>query len=262
MSLLSNVFHPIVADERGFRRYVWSVTLLSWTIALGADVANQLVFFSSWADCAREWSITAVVVIAIAVPIARSMGRAHLELHHAKKEADRLGRTDPLTGLANRRAFYEAADSMKGGLVALVIADIDRFKSVNDRFGHAAGDEVIKAVAKLMADQLGDIGVVARVGGEEFALVCAGRNVADVRARLLLFRERAAGQTVRFGERLLSATVSIGFAARRNADFDQLYAAADKALYAAKAAGRDRMVDYDQIETLAPGVNLDWRQAG
>jgi predicted signal transduction protein with EAL and GGDEF domain len=138
--LFKNVFRPVVADSSDLRRYVISVTLLAWIVALSVDVAHQLLVFTSWTDCLVSWSISTVVVIGIAVPIARSMGRAHLELFHAKREADRLGRTDPLTGLANRRALYEAAERLDGHALALVIADIDRFKRINDRYGHAAGD--------------------------------------------------------------------------------------------------------------------------
>ena len=248
MVLFSNVFRPVVADKAGLRRYVTSVALLAWIVAVGADVAQSLIFFNDWLDIAREEVITTVVVIVIAVPIARSMGHAHLELFHAKREADRLGRTDPLTGLANRRAFYEAAERLDGGSLALVIVDIDRFKRINDRYGHAAGDEIIKAVANRMQRDLGDLGTVSRLGGEEFAVICADRSAGELRARLQQFRQRVADEPVAYALRPLYATISIGFAARRELDFDGLYAAADKALYAAKNEGRDRVVDFDEIK--------------
>ena len=98
-------------------------------------------------------------MLVIAVPVARTMGLAQLELHRARAEAERLSRTDPMTGLANRRAFYEAAAGLEGGALALVIVDIDRFKRINDRYGHAVGDEVIKCVATRMQEELGDLGV-------------------------------------------------------------------------------------------------------
>lgn len=245
--LLKDVFRPIVTDKRDLRRYVVSVTLFSWLTALSVDVVNQLCFFTSWAECLRDWLVTTAVVVAIAAPIARSMGYAHLGLHLAKREAERLGRTDPLTGLANRRALYESAAKLDGGVLALVIADIDRFKRVNDRYGHAAGDEIIRAVAARMQEELGELGVVARIGGEEFALLCADRPAAEISARLLAFRRRVASEPVVVGDHELHTTVSVGFVARSNANFDALYAAADKALYAAKTGGRDRIVDFDQM---------------
>ena len=254
MSLLSNVFRPVVADERDLRRYVTSVTLLAWCVAVGADAVNHLLIEGSLPIFLRESLITTVVVLCVAIPIARSMGKAHLALHHAKREAERLSRTDPLTGLANRRAFYEAAARLDRGALALGIADIDRFKRINDRFGHAAGDEVIKSIADRMQGELGDLGVVARVGGEEFALICADCDVGEVNHRLQRFRERVSGEPAAVGGAAIHATVSIGFAARKGAGFGALYAAADQALYAAKSAGRDCVVNYDDIAEIAPGA--------
>ena len=87
VQFLRRVFRPAVADAAGLRLYVVSVTLFAWAIALSADVANQLIFFTNWTDCWREWSVTTIVVLAIAWPVARAMGRAQLELFtaHAPK---------------------------------------------------------------------------------------------------------------------------------------------------------------------------------
>lgn len=252
MGLLSNVFRPVVADAAGVRKYVVSVTLYAWIVALGVDVPNQLTFSSNWPDCWREWAFTSLLVVGIAVPIARSIGRAHLALHKARREAERLSLTDPLTGLANRRAFYEAVRLRPDGALVLVIADIDRFKRINDRYGHAAGDEVIKAVATMMQEELGDLGTVARLGGEEFALVAAYRPSGEFIARLQQFRQRVADEAVPAAGQALHATISVGVAVRGDLDFDGLYAAADTALYVAKSAGRDRVVDFDEIDAIAP----------
>ena len=245
------IFEPVVEDEAGLRRYVASVTLFAWVVALGSDIANESFFFVSWADSFREFGITTAVVLVIAVPIARTMGRAHLALRLARLEAERLSRTDPLTGLANRRAFYEAAARAPNASLALVIADIDRFKRINDRYGHSAGDEVIKGVARLMLAELGELGLVARVGGEEFALLTRDHPAKTVRGRLERFRRRVAAEPAMVGGRRLHATISIGCALSGAPDFEQLYAAADKALYLAKAAGRDRIVDGDEVANLA-----------
>jgi diguanylate cyclase (GGDEF)-like protein len=250
------VFRPEVSDARDLRRYVFSVTLFAWTVAFAVDLVNQLAFFSNWGDCLREWSVTTAVVVVIALPIARTIGRAHLRLHLARVEAERLSRIDPLTGLANRRAFYEAASQLGNGVLALVIADIDRFKRINDRYGHAVGDEIIKSVGRRMQAELGDLGTVARLGGEEFALVTAGRPSAEIRARLEQLRGRLADEPAMVAGQRVQATVSIGLAARREHDFEALYAAADKALYVAKTAGRDRVVDFDEIGEAGPAAML------
>jgi diguanylate cyclase (GGDEF)-like protein len=254
--LWSNVFRPRVADEADLHRYVVSVNLFAWTVAISADVIQWTTSFVSWAFCAGHAALTTAVVLVVAVPVARTMGRAHLELHRTRGLAERLSRTDPLTGLANRRAFYEAASRLGDGVLALVIADIDRFKGINDRYGHAAGDEIIKRVATRMSEDLGDLGVVARLGGEEFALIGADLARTDIYARLQTFRRRLAEETAIVDGAAVTATVSIGFATRAGLGFDALYAAADKALYVAKSAGRNRVVDFDEIVDIAPPAAL------
>jgi diguanylate cyclase (GGDEF)-like protein len=253
VSILREVFHPKVASRADLWRYVRATTILAWTVVWAVDIPHQILFAASWADCWRNWLVDVIIVPIVSVPVARSIGKAHLQLHDAKQEAERLGRVDPLTGLANRRAFYEAAAELAGGgAVALAIADLDRFKRINDRFGHAAGDEALKAAADLMRAELGDLGLVARVGGEEFALIAAGRSADEIAARLQRFRQRVADEPLTAAGGSVHLTVSIGFAVRRDCNFDALYAAADRALYVAKSAGRDRVVDGDRIEGIAP----------
>ncbi|HXT09297.1 MAG TPA: GGDEF domain-containing protein [Roseiarcus sp.] len=242
-----NVFRPKVADRKDLQRYVASVVAFAWIVAMTAEIVNKLCFFSGWGDFWREFAITTVEVLALAISLAWSIGRVHLQLGLAKREADRLGRVDPMTGLANRRAFYEAADSFAGGAVALAIVDIDRFKRINDSNGHATGDNVLKAVATFMQAQLGDLGLVARIGGEEFALISAELSAAELRERLLAFSRRLAAASTPGPHGAIHVTVSIGFACRGDIGLDSLYAAADKALYFAKSAGRDRIVDFDEI---------------
>jgi len=254
--LWNAVFNPAVTDRAGLRRYVISVTVFAWAVAWAGELANEIAFFVSWANCFREWSLTTVTVLLVAIPAAYAIGRAHLQLNSARCEAERLSRTDPLTGLANRRAFYRAATQLGDGGLAFIIADIDRFKHINDRYGHGVGDEVIKAVAARMQADLGDLGTVVRLGGEEFALLGVGRPVADIHARLQHFRQRVADEPVAVGEQSVYVTVSIGFVVRRDLDFDALYAAADKALYLAKSAGRDKVVDYDQAGDLPQTLTI------
>ncbi len=232
------------------------MTVLAWVVAESADLVQHLLSFVSWPNLIEQLAITTVVVLIIAVPVARTMGLAHLELHRARGAAERLSLTDPMTGLANRRAFYEAAAGLEGGALALVIVDIDRFKRINDRYGHAVGDEVIKSVASRMQADLGDLGIVARLGGEEFALVGAGVSPTDLLARLIRFRQRLVDEPPRHEGWPVTTTVSIGFAARAELSFDALYAAADRALYVAKSAGRDRVVDFDEIGDIAAPPTL------
>ena len=267
VKVIKTVFRPIVRDREGVRRYVAAVTLFAWVIAAFADIPQRIIERSGLPAFFFQEATTLCVVLAIAIPIARTMGVAHLELYHARQEAERarleserLCRTDSLTGLANRRAFYEAAADLRGGAIALAIADIDRFKRINDQHGHAAGDQALTMVAHIMREELSDLGLVARLGGEEFGLLSSEAELSRMRHRLQRFCQRAAEASVEIHGQTIAVTVSAGFAVGCSAKLDELYSAADRALYVAKAAGRDRVVSFEEIETALPGERL--QQAG
>jgi diguanylate cyclase (GGDEF)-like protein len=242
-----------ITSERELVWYVGRVTAFCVVIALAVDVVNQLSFFVDWATCLRSWAITTVLVLALAIPIARIIGKAHLELYRAKLLAEELGRTDQLTGLPNRRAFMEAVHEKDAGALALVIVDIDRFKRVNDTHGHLAGDAVICAVGDMMVEELGPFGVVARIGGEEFALVSSVASTEALAAKLATFRDRVKSAPIPIKGSIVRVTVSAGVAARdaETLGFDQLFSQADQALYAAKLSGRNRIAFASSLEGLA-----------
>jgi diguanylate cyclase (GGDEF)-like protein len=122
---------------------------------------------------------------------------------------------------------------------------------VNDSYGHLAGDEVIKSIGEAMASELGEFGLVARVGGEEFALLASTAPAVLVEARLLRLRDRVAATPILALGHAVRVTISAGIAVLRAGEsFDQLYSAADRALYAAKAAGRNRVLTADAVEAL------------
>jgi diguanylate cyclase (GGDEF)-like protein len=154
---------------------------------------------------------------------------------------------DPLTELFNRRGFSELSarlierEAALGRPVSVLIFDLDHFKSVNDRFGHAAGDEILKLFARILLHTLRVTDIVARVGGEEFAaLLTCSRDDAIVAADRIRATFESAG--VQVDDVPLSTTVSVGVATgERNIDFNGLLAAADTALYRAKRGGRNRV---------------------
>jgi len=163
-----------------------------------------------------------------------------------------LAHTDPLTGVCNRRRFLELADdelsraARHGQPLALLMLDLDHFKAVNDRFGHAGGDSVLRAFvdSALRVMRQGD--VLARVGGEEFAALLpqTGRDGALALAQRMLQQVREL--QVPLDGQVLRITVSIGVALRPMAPgvpvtVDALMAAADHALYQAKTQGRNQV---------------------
>jgi diguanylate cyclase (GGDEF)-like protein len=155
--------------------------------------------------------------------------------------------TDHLTGVFNRRAFIEAANAMyarqgaRGEAVTLLMFDLDKFKSINDRFGHGVGDSALKVFAKVASSSVRATDVFGRLGGEEFAaLVPEETEGAVLVAERLRLAFQAAGVTIDGHE--IGATVSIGVATSYAAvpDLDALLLRADEALYAAKNGGRNR----------------------
>ena len=241
MKVFAGLARPTICDERELRRYVALVAASALTFALAVDVVNQLAFFVDWRRCLWSWSVTAAVCLVVATPIAYSIGHAHLELFRAKERADELARSDFLTGLSNRRALIEDAESTLAEVRTLTIFDIDRFKAVNDAYGHLVGDAAIRAVGRLLQEELGALGIVARIGGEEFALLTSRTSLEDVVERLLSFRDRLRATPILIGDVTLRVTVSAGVALRENGEsFDRLYGFADRMLYEAKAAGRNQ----------------------
>ena len=156
--------------------------------------------------------------------------------------------TDHLTGLLNRRAFLEGALALsekqgaRGAPVTLMMFDLDHFKSINDRFGHAVGDEALRVFAHVARTSMRATDIVGRLGGEEFAAILPGAMaVAEVVAERVRAGFEKAGQTIAAHQ--IGATVSIGAATARGpvVDIDALIVRADEALYRAKHGGRNRL---------------------
>lgn len=173
--------------------------------------------------------------------------RLNLRLDGARAEAEQAAVTDKLTGLANRRVFASAVAGAEGAgqPFALMHLDLDRFKQANDRFGHAAGDRVLQAVAGRLRAGTRERDTVIRSGGDEFLIVLPDAGGAEALARLAHRLIAALEEAVVFEGVPIAISASIGAALSR--DYDSVDAArmmrdADTALYAAKAAGRGRYV--------------------
>lgn len=165
------------------------------------------------------------------------------------EEEWRRARTDGLTGLANRRHFDEQlariiGESLRYGTPAsLIVADVDHFKRVNDSYGHAAGDSVLKGVARVFLDCVRAEDVCARYGGEEIAILLPETTVARAEEVAERVRKAIAEKVMRHGEQAISVTASFGVAGypESTAIRDNLFPAADRALYLAKASGRNQV---------------------
>jgi diguanylate cyclase (GGDEF)-like protein len=188
----------------------------------------------------------------IGVTVAMRFLRKHVDRLLARLKE--LARTDVLTGLLNRRAFDERlAEELDRARrtdepFTLVLGDIDHFKAINDRHGHAAGDAALSRIADLLTEHSRSIDAVARVGGEEFALILPGTD---------LERGVGAAERLRYALKRTSnhepLTMSFGVveAPRHGRLPDDLLRKADRALYAAKAKGRDRTVTPGDVTAAA-----------
>ncbi len=204
--------------------------------------------FNKDAREAAEW-ITAQAAIA-------------LENAHLHELVQEQAVTDELTSLANRRQFLEALaheltrSGRTGETTSLVLCDLDDFKTVNDRFGHPAGDEVLRVVGRVLRESVRELDVPARLGGEEFAVVLPN-TMLDGAVRLAeRIRVAIAGAAIVVGGNRIPVTVSLGVAAHaENETLEDLMHQADRCLYAAKEAGKNVVVSGPD----GPSGDLGWR---
>ncbi|HID81723.1 MAG TPA: GGDEF domain-containing protein [Chromatiales bacterium] len=174
-----------------------------------------------------------------------------LELKDARNRAERIAREDELTGMRNRRAFYEEGEKLskcrrqKEGLLAMILIDIDHFKKINDTYGHANGDLVLKKVAEVLRETVRCSDICARIGGEEFGVLLRVFKAEDAKklAQKLcqLIEKSTVPLTGDAASKAISATASFGVSTG-NISLDTLFNAADTALYQAKAQGRNQVV--------------------
>ena len=198
----------------------------------------SLVFASNW--------FPTVILVATLCRIALAFVVLAMvkERQELKQRIDAL--TDPLTGLPNRRALFAAADKLrehskylKGDPISVLVFDLDHFKKINDTFGHRFGDRVLQLFAHIISERLETGSIVGRLGGEEFAAILPGADLATAGVTAEEIRTAFAGAAAVLDGALVAGTVSIGAAASDDIDCDlnALFHRADGALYAAKNGG-------------------------
>ena len=171
------------------------------------------------------------------------------ELAISNRRLEHAAMTDLLTGIPNRRAGMDALEKAWSASkrtehpVSVLMIDVDRFKDINDRHGHAVGDRVLQAVASAIQSAARKDDTVSRFGGEEFLLVCPNTPAKTALMAAERLRHVVKELKLNIGGAEIPVTTSIGVASRENdmGDFDALVSAADKALYSAKSGGRDRV---------------------
>ncbi len=173
------------------------------------------------------------------------------ELSKRNRELHILATRDALTGCLNRRTFYETFtnfwDNVQAGQgpLSCLMVDIDHFKSINDRYGHAMGDEVLKAVAKVLLTHVSEPGIAARYGGEEFCVLVPNCNMEQ--AAVLGEQLRQAIAAIQFSQLSVTTSVGVSCTDTKQKTYQDLMEQADKCLYVAKRGGRNQVVRWDQV---------------
>lgn len=213
----------------------------------------------AWDALAREHDLLDWLVMPLRghpLPYIKRIQKTIRELAH-------LSDHDHLTGLANRAAFERtlAAElersSRNGTALSLAILDLDDFKAINDTHGHPCGDEVLRRVAAVLAEAKRTYDFAARIGGEEFALVLPGLGLSRAETALRRIVAAVAGLHVDCGQAApeLRVTASAGLACTKGKvalSRDDLFGAADRALYEAKAQGKNRVVKAPLVDLVLP----------
>ncbi|MCW8935400.1 MAG: GGDEF domain-containing protein [Gammaproteobacteria bacterium] len=205
-----------------------------------------------WYQCrdrAITWVDGRIVRMEIATDIT-DRKQVEDELIAAKKVAEELAYKDELTRLNNRRAFFEQGNrafkqaERYGHPISIVMMDLDRFKKVNDTYGHSAGDKVLQELSNLMSNMMREIDIIARMGGEEFAYLLPETGHTEATNLTERIRKEIENANIHFDDEIIKITASFGIctytSTTKNETLESLLSKADDALYAAKRNGRNQ----------------------
>lgn len=210
------------------------------TAILNSNIINGVIFFA------------AVIIISKTIYNSQfAQMSENILLEEANQKLNYLSNHDPLTGLINRR-YFEAEAKQKKDInnqlnhgTALILLDIDHFKSINDTFGHPIGDIVLQEVSKILLENINHADLATRWGGEEFLLLLYGTSVDEACALADKIRISMRKNTIIIDDLKINITASFGVSELKGdylSSFDSSYKIADKALYQAKAQGRNQVV--------------------
>ncbi|KZE33786.1 GGDEF domain-containing protein [Chelatococcus daeguensis] len=256
---LAYVLHVAVLRRAGRRSPArrW-LSQIFW-FAVGLNVASLiLAALFPPADFFSYRFAAAALVAGLAALVATAIAGARLLVEETEQGLRQLVETDPLTGALNRRGLAQRFDGMAANgrrdppLIAMLVFDLDHFKRVNDRHGHQAGDLALAHFARIAAASLREGDAFARLGGEEFAACLPVSGLAEAVAVAERIQGALRSTPLNVAGRPIKITASVGVSTRPRlvATLDELIAASDRALYAAKAGGRDCIMTDDD----APGA--------
>lgn len=256
---LAYLLHVAVLRRAGRRSPArrW-LTQIFWFAAGLNLISLSLAVLSPPADFFSYRFAAFALIAGLAALVATVIAGACLLIEETEQGLRLLVETDPLTGVLNRRGLAQHFDTMAASsrrdppLIAMLVFDLDHFKSVNDRHGHQTGDLALAHFARIAAASLREGDAFARLGGEEFAACLPVAGLAEAVAVAERIQGALRSTPLNVAGRLINVTASVGVSTRPRptATLDELMAASDRALYAAKARGRDCIMTEDN----APGA--------
>ena len=237
-------------------RAIWAYVLADTTISL---VVTHLVLHVGIGheEHLRYWKIATLICVVLGVVLAYFSARMNHRNTLLADELDYLARHDALTGTFSRRHFFQLAHEANAYPAAVILLDLDRFKTVNDRYGHAGGDLALRHLAGVLQDKLGTGEALARLGGEAFVVLVPRTDEAGGArlAQSLLSSLRKSPVMVEAEELTLTASFGVSLAASPD-EIDAAVHRADLAMYAAKTRGRAQVCRHSEID---PPIRLDMR---
>lgn len=249
MNSRSDIYN--VPSERDFAASMVMTSLIILVFAVSIAAVSTWFTTKGYDPHIHQQAMrTAIILPLIIVPLCTGIvGYQSVHNHRRMLEVSRLARTDEMTGLANRRAFMHAANGLfevtdfeYSGLSVLII-DLDHFKQVNDVHGHDAGDEVLIHASAQIAKASPSGSLVARLGGEEFAVLMSYESVAQLHQHAEAIRQRVGSKPCLYQGKSIqvSASLGVGIANARDS-VSSVLSRADNALYEAKDKGRNQFV--------------------
>lgn len=243
-TMLRGIVQPF-SDLSGF--------VLNLSFGIGAAEAVRMHDLTASDFAPTDLTVDLLYLAEAKAAVAAELGALNQRLKEARAAAEARAQTDPLTGLANRRAFDDALDqaisaARRGQPFVLAQIDLDRFKTVNDTLGHAAGDVVLTSVAAILRESSRKHDTLARLGGDEFAMILRGRTDPATVMRLAGRIIAAVEAPIAFGEHSCRVSCSIGLTHSNSYEKPSaktMLSDADAALYEGKRAGRGRAGFHD-----------------
>ena len=245
----------ILIRKLGKVRTVAAITLIgaAFSVVLSCLIALALRANGMGVDFRIFIGISFIIPIIVAPICCWPVVSLLLKVEGLEAEMRRQATFDDLTNLLTRRALLQSSESMRHmaerelKVFSILVIDLDRFKQINDEYGHAAGDEVLKSFAKTAESVLRKSDIIGRTGGEEFAAVLPNTEVKDAYDLAARLHSAIRESVTLYEGKAIHYTASMGIAASnfgRSMDIEGIFKQADKALYQAKDAGRNCTVIY------------------